>query len=55
MRTRMSCLLAGALVWTTTAAGQAPVAKYDFENNVLDSVGSAHGTITGTPSYVAGR
>ena len=31
------------------------MARYDFENNTLSSVGTAHGTLTGTATYVAGH
>jgi hypothetical protein len=31
------------------------VARYDFEANVSASVGTAHGTMVGTPRYVTGR
>ena len=31
------------------------MARYDFENNTLSSVGTAHGVLTGSASYVAGH
>ncbi len=31
------------------------MARYDFENNTLSSVGTAHGVLTGTPTYVTGH
>lgn len=47
--------LAAAFIWVMPAFGQGLVARYEFENNVLDSVGNAHGTITGSPTYTAGK
>jgi hypothetical protein len=31
------------------------MARYEFDGNTLSSVGSAHGTVIGSPSYVAGH
>lgn len=55
MLTRMNCPATLVLVWAGVAAGEGMVARYEFENNVLDSAGSAHGTVIGSPSYVAGK
>jgi hypothetical protein len=39
-----------------TVSGQANmVARYEFDGNALSSVGTLHGTATGTPVYAAGR
>ncbi|MGC3961174.1 MAG: glycosyl hydrolase [Verrucomicrobiota bacterium] len=41
---------------TITVSGQANmVARYEFDGNALSSVGTLHGTTTGSPAYVAGH
>ncbi len=41
---------------TISVSGQANmVARYEFDGNALSSVGTLHGTTTGSPAYIAGH
>ncbi len=54
---RIACLLAltiGTAALPSSHAAPVPVAQYDLNGNTLDAVGTRHGSLVGSPSYVPG-